>query len=138
MKSTLGSMLTLQRFRFLLGFRDGPWVQVDCGGITTADVAEFSTFVGALHWPAGAGDVVHYGVSYLEVLILFEQWAGHRLFSEKVTGPNGPAHHPIFPSSVPVSGGIEIRLECWFISSQVRAPGKLPASLGRNSAFMGR
>ena len=28
----------------------------------------------------------NFGVSFLELLILFEQWAGHRLLSEKVTG----------------------------------------------------
>ena len=28
----------------------------------------------------------HFGVSFLEILILFEQWAGHRLLSEKLPG----------------------------------------------------
>ena len=45
----------------------------------------------------------HFGVSYLEVLILFEPWAAHRLLSEKVTRPHVRAHRPIFISSVPVS-----------------------------------
>ena len=29
-----------------------------------------------------------FGVSFLELLILVEQWAGHRLLSEKVTRPH--------------------------------------------------
>ena len=29
----------------------------------------------------------HFGISYLEVYILFEQWVGHRLLSEKVNRP---------------------------------------------------
>ena len=41
-------------------------------------------FLNTLHWPSGASDFGHFGVSFLELLILFEQWAGHRLLSEKV------------------------------------------------------
>ena len=36
-------------------------------------------------------------------LILFEQWAGHRLLSEKVTRPHERAYRPISISSVLVS-----------------------------------
>ena len=35
------------------------------------------------------------GVSYLEILILFEQWAGRRLLSEKNTRPHVCAHRTI-------------------------------------------
>ena len=51
---------------------------------------------------------------FFELLILFEQWAGHRLLS-----------------AVPVSEGIEIRHGCQFLSSLVRAFAKLPGGLGR-------
>ena len=64
--------------------------------------------------------MLHFGVSYLEVLILFEQWAGHRLLSEKVTRPHVRALRPISTSSVLVSEGIEIWQGCRFISSLVR------------------
>ena len=100
------------------GFLCRPWVQI-CGGcITGADVAawpysvtllcECSSLVGSLHWPADTGDLRHYGVSYLEVLILFEQWADHRLLSEKVIRHHVRAHRPISVSSVLVSEGIKI------------------------------
>ena len=36
----------------------------------------------------GSEDMGHFGVSFLELLILFEHWAGHRLLSEKVTWPS--------------------------------------------------
>ena len=39
-------------------------------------------FLGSLHWPRGAGDLGIGGVSYLELLILYEQWAGERLVVE--------------------------------------------------------
>ena len=47
-----------------------------------------SLFLSSLHWPAGASDMGHFGASYLEILILFEQWADHRLLREKVTRPH--------------------------------------------------
>ena len=41
-------------------------------------------FLGSLHWPQGVGDLGVGGVSYLELLILYEQWAGERLVVESV------------------------------------------------------
>ena len=77
-------------------------------------------------------DLGHFGVSFWELLILFEQWAGHRLLREKVTRPHARANRPtLMIPSVPVSEGIEIRQGCQFISSLVRALSKLPGGLGR-------
>ena len=67
----------------------------------------------------------------MEFLILFEQWTGHRLLSEKVTRPHARAGRPISFPSVPVSDGIDIRHGCQFLSSLVRALAKLPGCLGR-------
>ena len=83
----------------------------------------------SLHWLTDDRDLGHFGTSYLEVLILCEQGAGHRLLSEKVTRPHVRAHRPISISCVP-SEGIEIRQWCRFIRSLVRALGKLPGGLG--------
>ena len=124
------------------GFLGGPWIQVHGGGgISGADIAawpysagilcKFTAFLGSVHWPMGSDDMCHFGVYFLELLILFEQWAGHRLLSEKVTRPHVRANRPISFPSVPVSEGIEIRHGCQFISSLVRALAKLPGGLGR-------
>ena len=67
----------------------------------------------------------------MELLVLFEQGAGHRLLCEKVTRPHIRANRPILIPSVPVSEGIEIRHGCQFLSSLVRALAKLPGGLGR-------
>ena len=67
----------------------------------------------------------------MELLILSEQWAGHRLLSERVTRPHVRAGRSILIPSVPVSEGIEIRHGCQFPSSLVRALAKLPGGLGR-------
>ena len=123
------------------GFLNSSWIQVDAGHITGADISawpysvgilvRFSSFLGTLHWPSGYVDLGHFGISFLELLILFEQWAGHRLLSEKVTTPHVRAGRPILLPSVPVSEGIEIRHGCQFLSSLVRALAKLPGGLGR-------
>ena len=56
-------------------------MRVQGGCITCLDVAawpysvgilcEFTAFLGSLHWPLDAVDMGHFGVSFLEVLILF-------------------------------------------------------------------
>ena len=90
------------------GFLNGPWMQVHGGCITGVDVAarphsvgiffKFTAFLGALHWPVDTVDMGNFGGSYLEVLVLLEQWAGHRLLSEKVTRPHLRANRLIsFP-----------------------------------------
>ena len=67
-KSMLRLTLTLQRFQGLLVF----WMALafrPMWGHTGADVSvsllcEFSSFLCALHWPAGAGDLGHHGDSF--------------------------------------------------------------------------
>ena len=136
------------------GFLSSSWFQVAARRITAADIAawpysvgiliRFTSFLNTLHWPSGTEDFGHFGVSFLELLILFEQWAGHRLLSEKVTRPHVRAHRPILIPSVPVSEGIEIRHGCQFVSSSVRALSKLlggldrflPCSLGSHMSWL--
>ena len=123
------------------GFLNNSWVQVHAGHITAADIAawpcsvgilvRFTSFRGTLHWPSDSSDLGHFGISFLELLILFEQWAGHRLLSEKVTRPHVRAGRSILFPSVPVSEGIDLRHGCQFLSSSVRALAKLPGGLGR-------
>ena len=80
------------------GFLNRPWVQVHGGHISGCDIAawpysvgilfRFTSFLSTLHWPSGSDDLGHFGISFLKLLILFEQWAGHRLLSAKVTRPH--------------------------------------------------
>ena len=110
-----GLMLILLHFLALLGFLNNFGVQIDAGHISGADTSvwlyivgilvRFTSFLGTLHWPSGSVDLGHFGISFLELLILFEQWAGHRLLSEKVTRPHIRAGRPISLPSVPVSEG---------------------------------
>ena len=123
------------------GFLNSSWVQVNAGHITGSDIAarpysvgilvKFTSFLNTLHWPSGSADLGHFGISFLELLILFEQWAGHRLLSERVTWPHVRANRPILLPSVPLSEGIGIRHGCQCLSRLVRALAKLPGGLGR-------
>ena len=69
----------------------------------------FTSLLNTLHWPSGSVDLGHFGISFLELLILFEQCVGHRLLSEKVTRPHVRANRPILiplfldglPGSIP-------------------------------------
>ena len=65
------------------------WVNVPASAISAVDVAHWPytngllvkwvAFLGTLHWPAGGLDLGVGGISYVELLILFELWAGERL-----------------------------------------------------------
>ena len=94
----LGSMLILPLSLVLLVSWVGHGFNFMGSSISGADIAawpysvgilcKFTAFLGTLHWPMGSDDMGHFGVSFLELLVLFEQWAGHRLLSDKVTRPH--------------------------------------------------
>ena len=72
-----------------LGLWDSAWVNIPASVISAADVAlwpytpglsvKWVSFLGSLHWPAGGSDLGVGGISYVELLILYELWAGERL-----------------------------------------------------------
>ena len=88
------------------GLLQGPWVPVRGGSISYADIAawpcsvsllcKFVSYWCTLHWPSGAEELGHFGVSYLEVMILVEQWAGHQLLIEKGYSASGSRTPPYF------------------------------------------
>ena len=63
------------------GFLSSSWIQVHGGGISGSDIAawpysvgilvKFTSFLNTLHWPCGSDDFGHFGISFLELLILF-------------------------------------------------------------------
>ena len=77
----------------LLGFLDSTWCTLHPLPITPDDVAVwpysvdillvFSSFLVSLHWPQGSPDLGKFGISYLELLLMFEVFTGHRLLTEK-------------------------------------------------------
>ena len=71
------------------GISDSGWVTVPATAICVDDIAQWPytpglvvkwvAFLGTLHWPAGSADLGVGGISYVELLILYELWAGERL-----------------------------------------------------------
>ena len=121
-----------------LGFLHGPQVQVhdwcrcSCLALQCQSAVQACWFLQLLALACRLwGYIGHFGISYLAVLILFEQWAGHRFLNEKFTRSHVRANRPISISSALVSEGTKIRQGCRFISCLVRALGKLHGGLGR-------
>ena len=69
----------------------------------------------SLHWPVGGLDLGVGGVSYVELLILYELWAGERLSLEKACPRYLRPGRPISVSAVPFGPGIDIWRSCRFI-----------------------
>ena len=58
-------------------------------------LVKVSAFLGTLHWPAGAVEFGVGGVSFVEVLILYELWAGGRLCLERAVPRHRRVGRPI-------------------------------------------
>ena len=89
------------------------------------------TFLGTLHWPAGGADLGTGGIPYVELLILYELWAGERLTLEKAHPRYLRPGRPISVSAVPFGPGIDILRSCRFIGALMRSLCLLPGGLVR-------
>ena len=87
--------------------------------------------VSSLHWPAREADLGGGGVSYLELLILYEIWSGERLVLEKAVSRRGRAGRPISVSASLPDPGIVVWRSCWFLGRMLRSLRALPGGLGR-------
>ena len=131
-------------FAFLPGpvdIWDGDWVSFGVSGVTAEDVQVWPysvsllvkklAFLGSLHWPAGSVEFGVGGVSFVELLILYEQWAGERLCLEAAIPKSRRIGRPISVSAVPFGPGIDIWRSCRFLGAIFRALRLLPGGLGR-------
>ena len=127
----------------------GEWVASPCVTIGADDVAQWLytpgllvkwvSFLGSSHWPAHDGDLGVGGISHVELLILYELWAGERLVLEKAHPRYLRPRRPISVSAVPIGPGIDIWRTCRFgalMRSLCLLPGGLrrfvPCSIGAN------
>ena len=130
-------------FAFLPGPVDiwsGDWVSSAVSCVTADDVqvwpysvsllVKVSAFWGTLHWPAGAVEFGVGGVSFVEMLILYELWAGER-FVLRVLFLGIGRLDVQFVSAVPFGPGIDIWNSCRFFGAIFRALRMLPGGLGR-------
>ena len=91
----------------------------------------FSSFLASLHWPQGTSDLGKFGISYFELLLMFELYSGYRLQTEKTVRPHLRSRRPLAFSGFSVGFGQEIRHGCQFLHSLFRALGHLPGGLAR-------
>ena len=68
-------------------------------------IVKWVSFLSSLHWPAGGSDLGVGGISYLDLLIMYELWAGERLSLEKATPRYLRPGRPISVSAVPFGLG---------------------------------
>ena len=98
---------------------------------TLGPLVKWVAFLGSLHWPAGGADLGVGGISYVELLILCEFWAGERLTLEKAHPRYVRPGRPISVSAVPFGPGIDIWCSCRFNDALMRSLCMLPGGLGR-------
>ena len=70
-------------------------------------------------------------VSFAEIVILYEVWAGERLVLEKAVSRYRRPGRPISLSAVPFGPGIDIWRSCSFIGALFRALSAFPVGMGR-------
>ena len=63
----------------------------------------------SLHWPQGDTDLGKLGISYFELLLMFEIYVGHRLHAEKAVRPHLRPCRPLVFFWFPVGIGQEIQ-----------------------------
>ena len=119
----------------------GAWVGVAATPITCRDIevwlysvgmlVKWVAFLSSLHWPAVERNLGVGGVSYVELLILYELWAGARLKLEKAVPRYRRPGRSISVSAVPYGPGIDIWRSCRFMGSLFRSLRNLPHGLRR-------
>ncbi len=89
------------------------------------------SFLRSLHWPSSVSDLAVGGVSFVELLILYERWAGERLVLEMSVPKIRRLDRPISVSAVPAGPSIDTWPSCRFLGAMLRALGGLAGGLGR-------
>ena len=90
------------------GFLNSSWVQVNAGRITDSDIAAwpysvgtlvwFISFLNTLHWPSGASDFCHFGVSFWNFLSFLSNGLVTGCLVKRLLGLMSGPNRPIFDS----------------------------------------
>ena len=111
----------------------GGWFRWPCVHISEDDVSRWpfspgclvklAAFLSSLTWPTEVVDLGAGGISYVELLILYERWAGERLRIEESIPKYRRPGRPISVSAAPLCPDADIWKLCRYL-------GRMFASLG--------
>ena len=94
-------------------------------------LVKLAAFLSSLSWPSEVADLGVGGISYVELLILYERWAGERLRIEDSIPKYRRPGRPISVSAAPLCPDADIWKLCRFFGHMIRALVRLPGGLGR-------
>ena len=93
-------------------------------------LVKWVAFLSSLHWRADQCNLGVGGVSYVELLILYELWAGERLQLEKAVPRYRRPGRSILVSAVPFGPGTDIWRSCRFLGALFRVFGTCRSGFG--------
>ena len=94
-------------------------------------LVKLAAFLSSLSWPGEVTDLGPGGISYIELLILYERWAGERLRVEDSLPKYRRPGRGILVAAAPLVPDTQIWKLCRFLGNMLRALTKLPGGLGR-------
>ena len=94
-------------------------------------LVKLAAFLSSLTWPSEVADLGAGGISYVELLILYERWSGERLCIEESIPKYRRPGRPISVSAAPLCPDADIWKLCRFFGHMLRALVRLPGGLGR-------
>ena len=106
-------------------------VMLGSGLFSVGSLVTIVAFLGSLRWPAEVADLGCGGVSFIELLILYERWGGGRLVPGKSLPKFRRPGRPILVSAAVGGPGADIWKLCQFLACMIRALRSLPGGLGR-------
>ena len=102
-----------------------------CWPFSPGALVKLAAFLGSLSWPSEVSDLGPGGISYVELLILYERWAGERLRLEDSLPKFRRPGRSISVSAAPLCLDTQIWKLCRLLGNMLRALAKLPGGLGR-------
>ena len=119
----------------------GSWVHWPVIEITEGDLVNWpfspgslvkiTAFLSSLSWPGEVEDLGPGGISYVELLILYERWAGERLRVENSLPKHKRRGRKVEVAAAPLVPDVQIWKLCRYLGAMIRALNNLPGGLGR-------
>ena len=93
-------------------------------------LVKLAAFLSSLSWPGEVDDMGPGGISYIEMLILYERWAGERLRVEDSLPKHKRRGRKVVVTAAPIVPDVQIWKLCRYLGAMLRALANLPGGLG--------